>query len=456
MIYIMDKGFTKIIVAFLFATIITGCNNDMGRTSGTGGTASTSSTNSINLQKVLNDAVNSVEAKNEYITGIPLTFQCNGFNNNQPLSLSAGKMSLKADAPDLPTNAIFQIGSSTKAFVAVIALQLEAEGYFGANGLDTTVGEILDNPINSATWNVLWNQIPMRQLLNMTSGIPDYVDYAFLVYSQDPNHYFPNDELLKLVVNKKPEFEHGQGWKYSNTNYVIMHKIISYVTNSSIKELINNRIITKLGLTHTYYADDLPMDSITDASQKPLLMSGYFGGKFGILDPTTDLSLYSLSITNDAGSILSNTEEMVIFIKALFAQKNGLLGPVQLNELTYLVATEDTDKYKAGQHIEVVDKATTTGLGLGYGLGIMKYFVKLPGNGSIEMYAHGGDTLSFDSNWIYSPQKQVYASYVFNSQAPKRQIRANVESKIYEKIANDCVATYSTEYSKSINHSYRP
>ncbi|MCE3268502.1 MAG: D-alanyl-D-alanine carboxypeptidase [Burkholderiales bacterium] len=360
-------------------------------------------------------------------------------------------MSSKIDTPDLPINAIYQIGSSSKSFLAVVALQLADEinpetgkKYFGDKGLDATVGEILDNPISSSAWNAQWNQIPLRQLLNMTSGIPDYALDLYPAYSKYPTQYISTDDLLQIAANKKPDFEHGHGWQYSNTGYVIMNKIISYVTKSSIKEQINNRIINKLGLTYTYYVEHLPLDAVSDSAQKSLLMSGYFGNKdFGGFSPTEDISLYSLSFYNAAGSIISNTEDMNKYIHALFSAKNGLLTQSQLNQLTYMVATEDTDKYKKGQHIEVIDQVANNKYGLGYGLGVMEYFVQLPDGRSLTFYSHGGTTWDFNSNWIYIQSKQVYLSYAFNSDSFTRVLRKSVENKLYEKIANECLVAVS-------------
>ncbi len=431
--------FKRTLILSIMISSLTAC--------GAGNSSKPDSKKALDLQSLLDTAINSKDAKDAHITGIPLTFQCNGFNNNKPVSLSSGKISDQVGAPDLPTDAIYQIASSTKSFTAVVALQLEAEGYFGTNGLDSKIGDILGNPASSETWNALWNQISMRQLLNMTSGIPDYVDDAFLIYSENPNHYFSTEDLISLAVNKKPDFQPGQGWTYSNTNYAIMNKIISHVTNSTLKKQITTRIINKLGLTHTYYVEHLPTDSIINPTHQAIIMSSYYtGSKIGKIDFGTDLKLNSLSITNAAGSILSNTSDMNTYVKALFANKNagGLLAPTQLNELKYLVATENTDKYKAGQHIDMADKATRFGMfrGLGYGLGIMEALVPLSNGGNITVYTHGGDMFGFDSNWIYQENTQASTTFAFNAKLGKEifDIRTNIESKILNKISNECVS----------------
>jgi len=87
------------------------------------------------LQTILNKTLTSKDAIDAHISGIPLTFQCSGFNNNEPVSLATGKINDQSNTT-LPIDAMYQIGSETKSFTAVVALQLEAEGVFGSKGLD--------------------------------------------------------------------------------------------------------------------------------------------------------------------------------------------------------------------------------------------------------------------------------------------------------------------------------
>ncbi len=446
-------GIQELFVLLAFVTFLvtmTGCDNNAGASTTKNNSPQTSSVhqnNTIDLQSVLNDAVKSKDAKTAGITGIPLTFQCNGVNNNLPLVLSSGKISNEPNAIDLPSDAIYQIGSSTKSFTAVVALQLESEGFFGANGLGSTIGEVLNNPKPTPLepWNTEWNKITLRQLLNMTSGIPNYIADAFAVYQEYPYRPFSTNDLISFVVDKQPDFQPGQGWHYSNTNYIIMNKIISYVTHRNLKELITTRIFNTLKFTHTYYIEDIPAQEINPLQQQ-LLMSGYV---FGLPDTTkpihngVDIKPYSLSVANAAGAIVSNTAEMSIYVRALFKDKSqgGLLGSKQLAELKDLVSTESGDNYKAGEHIVIVDKETKSGLGLGYGLGIMEYFVQLPDGNHFNYYSHGGDTFGFDSNWMYQENKQAYTSYVFNSMGSGlRNVRVGIESEIFAKISNECIA----------------
>jgi D-alanyl-D-alanine carboxypeptidase len=399
------------------------------------------------LQFILDKIVASKDAKDLYITGIPLAFQCNGVVST---TITSGKIGNEAASIDLPNDTIYQIGSSTKSFTAVIALQLEAEGLFGNDGLNSTIGAILKNP--PSNWNQAWNRVTLRQLLNMTSGIHDYVDEVINVYFDSPNYNFITNDLLGYVANMKFDFEPGTSWSYSNTNYVIMNEIIQYVTNQDINFLMQQRIFNKLQLAHTYYAKSNAFDAITDLSQRALLMRAYWtvpNIKSQYFQIGTEVSEYSLSIMNAAGSIISDTNDMTKYIHALFIEKEygGLLERKQLNELTSLVATESTtDGIKAGQSINDVDRENSKSHGIegfGYGLGVMKYFKKLSNGSSVKYFSHGGDSMIFHSNWIYQPDIKLYMAYALNNDTNIWQnIVLPLEAQLLDVANNKCTIIY--------------
>lgn len=433
---------TRFIIVCIFI-----CSNAIAQTS-----------NTIDLQNNLSEVINSKEAKLAGITGIPLTFQCDGINGKQPISLAVGKIDKNSDADNLPKDTIYQIGSSSKSFVAVVALQMEAEGLFGQKGLDISIGELLHDKglAESSVWIYKWNKITLRELLNHTSGIPDYTDDKFTEFSEMylkyPYRQVYSNEIIKLMADEPIDFSAGKGWHYSNTGYVILGEIIAIITKSSIKQQIISRVIDKLALTHTYYITNIESHEISP-SQIKLLMSGYINDdqfkKFSLFKDDNNpvhsgvnIVPFSLSWANAAGSIISDTIDMNKYVQALFRDKahGGLLESQQLSEMKSLVATESSEQYNSGAKLYNVDKKTTTGFGLGYGLGIMAFFTRLPDGRSITYYSHGGDTLGFHSNWIYIEDRHASAVYVFNSnKSGYWMVRQNIESAILSKMMNECL-----------------
>jgi D-alanyl-D-alanine carboxypeptidase len=417
----------------------------------------------INLQSILNEAVNSTDAKTGKITGIPLTFQCNGFNNNQPISYVSGKIRENADT--LPDDALFQVGSITKSFVAVVTLKIitdpQYKQYF-TKGLDSTVGDILGNPKSTSLkpWNESWNYITLRQLLNMTSGISDYANDNIDILdklSKEPYHQFDTTEILASVVTKPLKFEPGHGWAYSNTNYVLVNKIISYVTQSTIRQQIIKYIIDnpKLNLKHTYFVENIPEDAITRADQKSLLMGGYY--YFGststqylyngvdIQQNNAPNKSYSLSWANAAGSIISSTADINTYARSLFADedKGGLLTNLERRELMRFVATKDdvNKQFKAGDTITENQLNEST---QGYGLGIGAYYlaIDLPDGKKSHaiFYSHSGGTLGFSSNWLYQPDRQASIVFDMNSTdyASYNKIMNEMYPQLLNKTFNEC------------------
>ena len=107
-----------------------------------------------------------------------------------------------------------RIGSVTKSFTAVVALQLVGEGRLQ---LSDTVGERLPGVFPAA------DRVTMRQLLDHTSGIPDDIPTPMMgVFSGDRLRVWTPGEVLGLVRDQPLRFPPGTGWAYSNTDYVLV------------------------------------------------------------------------------------------------------------------------------------------------------------------------------------------------------------------------------------------
>ena len=124
----------------------------------------------------------------EHISAVSLRVT---FPGSQAISLATGTTRYDG-GPPVSASALWQIGSNTKAFTAVILLQLEAEGKLS---ISDPIGKWL--PQYTA-----WRHITIRQLLDMTSRIPDYLyQPAFVAaFAADPATRFTAARLVSYAV----------------------------------------------------------------------------------------------------------------------------------------------------------------------------------------------------------------------------------------------------------------
>ncbi|CAM4340339.1 D-alanyl-D-alanine carboxypeptidase [Bacillus wiedmannii] len=248
----------------------------------------------------------------------------------------------------MKTDFRFRIGSVTKTFIATVLLQLSGENRLN---LDDSVEKWLPGVIQGNGYD--GNQITIRQLLNHTSGIADYVnskDFDIM----DKKKSYTAEEFVKMGVSLPPDFAPGKGWSYSNTGYVLLGILIEKVTGNSYAEEVENRIIEPLDLSNTF----LPGNSSVIPGTKHA--RGYFQ-----LDGASELKdVTYINPGSSDGDMISTADDLNKFFSYLLGGK--LLKEQQLKQMLTTVPTNKE--------------------GTGYGLGI--YETKLP-NG-VSVWGHRG------------------------------------------------------------------
>jgi D-alanyl-D-alanine carboxypeptidase len=148
----------------------------------------------------------------------------------------------------------FRIGSNTKTFVVSVILQLVDEKKLS-----------LDDPISRFSLGVSVpnaGNITVRQLCDMRSGLFEAFDSPqFAHMNVTPQMTFDSRAVIGWAVKQKPYFAPGKGYKYSNTNYLILGLIIENVTKDTVGNQIRTRLIEPFGLTQTSYPDTQVMPS---------------------------------------------------------------------------------------------------------------------------------------------------------------------------------------------------
>ena len=97
------------------------------------------------------------------------------------------------------------------------------------------------------------SKVTIRNLLNMTSGYPDYV-YQPAVQDgvqADPYKQWTDDEMIAVALARPNYFEPGTNWGYSHTNYVILGKLLSKITGKSTSDVLSEYVLEPMNLENT-------------------------------------------------------------------------------------------------------------------------------------------------------------------------------------------------------------
>lgn len=233
-------------------------------------------------------------------------------------------------------------GSVTKLFASTVILRLAEQG---ALTLDTPLRDLIAGPALSRISNV--DVVTLRQLLNHTSGIFDYLSApALLQEAFAPGfEYQPKERLLEHAYDEPAAFAPGAGWSYSNTNYLLLELAAEAVTGQTGPELMAQHVLEPLGLTSTRYAPELP---------PPQAMAHGYADLPGQPAPV-DVTALGLERFHFDGGVVSNVHDLADFLDAVLGP--DLLSDTSRRALLDFVPTggasqRGTDHYGAGIILE--------------------------------------------------------------------------------------------------------
>ena len=195
----------------------------------------------------------------------------------------------------------FRIASNTKTMTNTILLQLVDEDKIN---LDDNLDEYVPDFPRA-------NEITIQMLTDMTSGIPDYIGSPEINewLSEDLDVYFPVDSLITFASKMDFHFPPGEDFKYSNTNTILIQKIIEQVTGNELKQEMKTRLFDPLGLNITEYLDS--GTQISDPHPR-----GYYMGEI-TEQPVDYTETFDMSLVHGAGGAISNIYEMKKYVEFL-------------------------------------------------------------------------------------------------------------------------------------------
>ena len=238
----------------------------------------------------------------------------------------------------------FATASAGKVFVAVGILQLIQKGKLKLND---TIGSILDFDLKGID-----KKITIRQLLNHTSGIPDYFDESTMeeyaeLWRDFPNYKIRNSmDLVPLFIDKPMMYKAGEKFQYNNTGFVMLGIIIEKITGLLFDDYLSANVFEPCGMLSTgyYELDRLPAKCansyIYDENRK-----GYY------------TNIYSVDVKGTgAGGAFTTIIDVERFWDNLLDGK--LLHPDLLREMLSLQSNDDDDYYGYGIWLEKTNEGT--------------------------------------------------------------------------------------------------
>ena len=285
---------------------------------------------------------------------------------------ASGVADTATDSP-VKTDFYSRIGSVTKTFTATALLLLVDRGEVD---LESPIADYLDGiPDGEA--------ITVGQLATMRSGLAEYTetDGFQAAMRADPSRSFTPRELLALAFAEPPIFPPGQGWRYSNTNYVVLGLLIEKVSGQALSDYLTANILGPLQMSET---------SLPAGTQFPEPHArGYTEPLDGPGRPI-DATDWSASSTWAAGGMVSTLTDLRAWLPALAG--GSLISP-QLQR-------------------QRLQDASGGGLGpgVGYGIGIMS---------AAGWIGHNGSVPGYQTVAVYLPERQIALALMINTDIPR-------------------------------------
>jgi D-alanyl-D-alanine carboxypeptidase len=298
------------------------------------------------------------------------------------LAVSAGTTTYGGSTP-VSDGALWQIGSNTKAFTSVVALQLEAERKLS---MRDRLGKWL--PQYPA-----WRDVTIQQLLSMTSGIPDYLNTADFVeaYQADPG-LDPTPATMIGWVAGQPLGP--STYSYSNTNYLLVQLIIERASHDSYFDQVTRRIIAPLGLHDTCFGPETCPARFASRMPTGYSMASGLPEVLGQAVPPL-----ALGWAQAAGGLISSLKDMTTWDRALYTGRE--LPAAQQRELESLISVTTS------KPIKVVTAADP----LAFGLGVAQKTDPVTG----VTWAYQGEGTGYRVVHLYSPANRMIVAVALNS-----------------------------------------
>lgn len=285
-------------------------------------------------------------------------------------------------------DAHFRAASTTKTFTAAAVMLLDQRGLLriddliSANMPGRNAPYLPDTPDFAIPYR---NQITIRQLLSHRAGVFDVTNqavpsrsnalYAGRIYHEwreesDPNHSFTKDELVQVVaVNQLSNAVPGTGFKYSDSHYQLLGKIIEQVSGQTLNDFKSQELLQPNGLTQSHFVID---------GQDQQLPAPFLDGYVLFDGQAIACTEYNYTYDPGSGNLVTTLTDLTRWIRRLMKGEGGI---------------------SSGQIARMCDVFSDSH----YGLGTMH----LINNGKDLGYGHNGGTNGYLTYAFHDPATDI-------------------------------------------------
>ncbi|SBV93091.1 Beta-lactamase family protein [uncultured Alphaproteobacteria bacterium] len=206
---------------------------------------------------------------------------------DRPQTLARGFACVENSVP-MRADSVMKLGSVTKVFTGLRIRMLIEEGKLAE---DAPLSRFVPEQVRG-------DEITVRHLLTHTSGLPEMLGLE--PFASNMAHPWTPREIAAVIAKQPLDFAPGSAQRYSNSNYLMLGRIVEIVTGEPFDREIRQRIATPLGMRHLSMGDD---ETVVRKAA-----CGYAGGKPGELKRPMMASLVPPMAT---GNLIGTSEDIV-------------------------------------------------------------------------------------------------------------------------------------------------
>lgn len=213
----------------------------------------------------------------------------------------------KDDARPLNGDTVFEIGSITKVFTALLLADMAQHGEVK---LDDPIAKYLPEGVKAPQRN--GKEITLEELATHTSGLPRLPNNLSPKDAANPYADYSADKLYAFLNSYQLSRDPGEKWEYSNLATGLLGHLLSLRAGKDYETLVVSRIATPLGMESTRIT--------LTPEMKERMAAGYNAS----LEPAR---LWDFQVLAGAGALRSTANDLITFLAANLGYKKSPLQP---------------------------------------------------------------------------------------------------------------------------------